>query len=168
MHNRLDELTIDHVYYDYGPGTHTTPYFERSLEESVPLIEATFDDPPAYPTTLTHYKTIETDYHVFGWDVSLDRNVREFSSLQNANGNGFEFVGSGSAVVTTPTRYLPFSWHEVTIETGSGTDVENIQANWLGKLTIPFEVGPDNQYDQYSPAEVQNPSTFHHVDVDID
>ena len=168
MHNRLDELAIDHLYYDYGPGTHTTPYFERSLEESVPLIEATFDNPPAYPTTLRHYKAIETDYDVFGWHVSLDRNVREFSSLQNANRNGFEFVGSGSAVVTTPTRYLPFSWHEVTIETGSGTDVRHIHATSHGTLVIPFEVGPDNQYDQYSPDEVENPRPFHHVDVDID
>jgi S-formylglutathione hydrolase FrmB len=36
FHTRLQRLGIHHVWDDYGPGTHTWPYWERDLRETLP------------------------------------------------------------------------------------------------------------------------------------
>jgi diacylglycerol O-acyltransferase / trehalose O-mycolyltransferase len=38
FHQRLRELGIGHVWNDYGPGTHTWPYWQRDLRETLPLM----------------------------------------------------------------------------------------------------------------------------------
>jgi S-formylglutathione hydrolase FrmB len=49
FHRRLLELHIGHVWGDYGPGTHSWPYWQRDLRESLPLMLAAFAQPPAAP-----------------------------------------------------------------------------------------------------------------------
>jgi S-formylglutathione hydrolase FrmB len=36
LHNRLRRLGIPHVWDDYGSGTHSWPYWERDLRETLP------------------------------------------------------------------------------------------------------------------------------------
>ncbi len=42
---RLEELGIPATIDDYGPGTHTWPYFERALHRSLPLLLEALGEP---------------------------------------------------------------------------------------------------------------------------
>jgi S-formylglutathione hydrolase FrmB len=41
LHQRLLALGIPHTFDDYGPGTHTWPYWQRDLQQSLPSILST-------------------------------------------------------------------------------------------------------------------------------
>jgi S-formylglutathione hydrolase FrmB len=49
LHQRLDSLAIPHTWRDYGPGTHTWPYWQRDLREELPQIMATIGAAAAAP-----------------------------------------------------------------------------------------------------------------------
>ena len=36
LHDRLDQLGIDHVFEDYGAGSHAWPYWQRDLRNTCP------------------------------------------------------------------------------------------------------------------------------------
>jgi S-formylglutathione hydrolase FrmB len=42
FHQRLLHLHISHVWDDYGPGTHSWPYWQRDLRQALPLLLAAF------------------------------------------------------------------------------------------------------------------------------
>jgi S-formylglutathione hydrolase FrmB len=41
LHERLLSLGIPHVWNDYGPGTHSWPYWQRDLREAIPSLMST-------------------------------------------------------------------------------------------------------------------------------
>jgi S-formylglutathione hydrolase FrmB len=45
LHRRLLDLGIPHIWDDYGPGTHSWPYWQRDLREALPSILATLRAP---------------------------------------------------------------------------------------------------------------------------
>ena len=45
LHNRLLSLGIPHTWDDYGPGTHSWPYWQRDLQRAVPSVLATLAGP---------------------------------------------------------------------------------------------------------------------------
>jgi S-formylglutathione hydrolase FrmB len=45
LHQRLLALGIPHIWDDYGPGTHTWPYWQRDLRQALPSILATLQGP---------------------------------------------------------------------------------------------------------------------------
>jgi S-formylglutathione hydrolase FrmB len=42
LHDKLTQLGIAHVYDDYGPGSHTWPYWQRDLRWALPSMMHTF------------------------------------------------------------------------------------------------------------------------------
>ena len=115
LHHRLEALGIDHTWDDYGPGTHTWPYWQRDLQQTLPSLRATFAHPPAAPSPFT-FTAAEGDYGAYGWDVRLDRAGLAFSTLAGAGPGGFRLRGAtGHATVTTGPLYKPRSPHTVTV-----------------------------------------------------
>jgi S-formylglutathione hydrolase FrmB len=45
FHQRLLALGIPHIWDDYGPGTHTWPYWQRDLRQALPSMLATLSPP---------------------------------------------------------------------------------------------------------------------------
>ena len=81
FHDRLDDVGIPHFFDDYGPGTHTWPYWARDLRATMgPLMDA-FAHPPARPARVT-YTSAEDAYGVYDWRVTMHRTAREFSTLK--------------------------------------------------------------------------------------
>ena len=108
FHNRLVALGIPSLYDNYGPGTHSWPYWSRDLQQSIGLIMADFGHPPPPPAEVT-YTTADPDYSVYGWRVAMHRPATEFSTLEDASSRGFTLAGSGSAASprlpsTSPVR----------------------------------------------------------------
>jgi S-formylglutathione hydrolase FrmB len=72
LHRRLEELGIDHVYDDYGPGAHTWPYWDAALAASLPRIAGVANERRDAPSTVDHL-AYEPRFSVWGHDVELDR-----------------------------------------------------------------------------------------------
>ena len=72
LHRRLEELGIEHVYDDYGPGAHTFPYWDASLAATLPGLVAAVASPRPLPATIEHVAW-EPRFSVWGHDVAIDR-----------------------------------------------------------------------------------------------
>jgi S-formylglutathione hydrolase FrmB len=164
LNDRLDALGIPHVWDDYGPGTHTAPYWARDLSEDLPLIMRTFRHPPAPPKKVS-FTSAEPSYETYDWRVRVDRAAMEFSTLLRANGRGFGLVGSGRALVITPRLYRPRSEHAVTIHGVAGTRRATLRADGSGRLHLRVTLGPSNPFPQYAPGAP--PSRFFRTTVSI-
>ncbi len=148
FHNRLDALGIPNYMDDYGPGTHSWPYWARDLQESIGTIMSDFAHPPPAPARIT-YTSADPTYSAFGWQVATHRTVREFSTLADAGRSGFTLEGSGTATVTTPALYRPR--RRYAIDDGHGHEV-TVRASRRGQLTVSVFLGPSNTVQEY-PAD---------------
>jgi S-formylglutathione hydrolase FrmB len=136
FHQKLSSLGIPHVWDDYGPGTHSWPYWQRDLRESLPFLTATFAHPPSPPPAVT-YTSAEGSYQVYGWRVSFKRTARVFSTLAHAGRSGFALTGPGNATVITPPVYAARSRHRVS---ASGQR-RSLRADGGGRLHIALALG---------------------------
>jgi S-formylglutathione hydrolase FrmB len=151
LHNRLNELAIPHVFDDYGAGGHAWYYWQRDLVQLVRDLPAVFADPPARPRSIT-YKTIDSDFSVYGWHVTIDRPALEFAKLGDATRRGFSLAGSGKAVVTTARIAKPGTTLLATVTTADGTkSTTPLTADGNGRVRVNVPLGPGNPDQEYSP-----------------
>ncbi len=136
FHERLAALGIPHVWDDYGPGTHTWPYWTRDLEQTLPDLLAVMEHPTAAPKQVT-YRSARPSYSVFGWSVDWHRAGLAFTRLQDAGRRGFVLEGAGAATVRTPGRHAASA--RVTVD---GAPVA-VTSDRRGRLTIPVDGGAD-------------------------
>jgi S-formylglutathione hydrolase FrmB len=112
-----------HVRYrfdDYGPGTHTWPYWARDLRQYLPRLARVFAHPPAR-SAATFYRTVAQTWSQWGWHVVNHRAARQaWNSLGHADARGFVLRTAAIATVTTPRYYRPGSTHRVHVSGGSG------------------------------------------------
>jgi S-formylglutathione hydrolase FrmB len=145
--------------YEYRPGdgAHTWVSWTGWLRNNhLPFALARMADPsptsaPLVPSPLPaafRYRSIAPAFSVFGYDVSAERDVREFLDLRGVSADGFEVQGSGRAVVTTAGRYVPGAAYVVD---GAGGPVQTLTADAAGRLVVPVDLGPSHQFEQYSP-----------------
>jgi S-formylglutathione hydrolase FrmB len=145
FHARLQALGIPSLFDDYGPGTHSWPYWTRDLQQSIGSIMTDFAHAPPAPARVT-YMSADATYSAFGWQVVTRRLVREFSILADAGTTGFTLKGSGSAIVSTPPVYRPRARYKVTFASGA-TQTE--RADRSGRLQIAVTLGPSNTVQEY-------------------
>jgi S-formylglutathione hydrolase FrmB len=144
MNARLDALKIPHFYDDYGAGDHSWPYWQRDLEQTLPMIMAGFAHPPASPSRVT-FTAAEPSYSVYGWSVSLTRPAMEFSTLSGADAHGFSLSGSGTARVVTPRDFVAGRAYQVTVAQPGRRGIRStLRANAGGRLRIEVPLGPGN------------------------
>jgi len=151
FHNRLGSLGIPSFYDNYGPGTHTWPYWTRDLQQSVAPIMADFAHPPPMPSRIT-YTIADAQYAVFGWQVTMHRNAEEFSTLEDADARGFALAGSGSGTVVTPPSYTPGASYTLTLRGDTVEKSSTETAGPDGRLHIDVPLGPPNPYQQDTAA----------------
>jgi len=150
MNDRLNVLGLPHVWQDYGPGSHDWPYWERDLKLTLPTFMSVFDSRPKPPSPFD-FEAVEPTFSAFGWTVRMKRSVLEFAELADANSDGFDLVGTGSAVVTTAPSYKPHSDHAVRVTNPDGAaSVSSVTADDQGRLSIPVDLGPSSTTQEYS------------------
>ena len=167
FHNRLDALDISHVWDDYGPGTHSFPYWNRSLERTLPMFMEVFAQHRADPSPFT-YRSIEASYEIYGWKVEMDRPVVEFSALEDVSPDGFRLSGSGAATVTSAPIYEPGRSYAVTLRNADGATTSDVIANGDGRLQLNVPLGAANLTQQYYTPTGGSPLTsVYSADVEI-
>ncbi len=160
MDARLTALSIDHVFEDYGNGSHTWPYWQDDLRTELPLLMATFADPPAPPTRFS-YVAIEDRYSDYGWRVRIDRLTTEFSRLEVRDATRFSLSGSGQAAVRTPPTLAAGEAYRVSTHGPNVDERLTLRANRRGSLRIPLVLGPANPDQQYTaPAQATGTNVF--------
>lgn len=148
--------------FDYREteGSHAWRWWSRWFEERhLPFLVERLADPspqtppePELPEEL-RYRSIAPAFEVWGYEVVVDRDVREFLDLRAVRDGGFEIQGSGTAVVTTAARYRPRASYVVD---GAGTGTQRLVADDRGRLRITVDLGPSHEHDQFtSPADAQ-------------
>jgi S-formylglutathione hydrolase FrmB len=144
FHNRLQSLGIASSIDDYGAGTHSWPYWSRDLRQSIDWVMAGFAHPGPAASQIT-YTSADAGYSVYGWQVSMHRGVREFSTLRGAGPSGFTLQGSGSATVITPAVYRRGVRYAVSV--GAQTLLEPPARD--GRLRIEVPLGPSDTVQEY-------------------
>lgn len=149
LHAQLTTLGLDHVWDDYGPGGHAWSFWQRDLEKTLPDILAAFATPPPQPATVA-FTSISNHYQVFGWQVSLQRPVLEFSTLSAANIDGFTLEGTGLATVRTPAVYQPLALYRVAAVGPDGPTELILPADATGSLVVPVSMGFASVFQQFT------------------
>jgi S-formylglutathione hydrolase FrmB len=83
FHARLRALGIPSYFDDYGPGTHSRPYWARDLRQSIAPLMHDFSHPLPAPARVT-YTSAEPSYAVYGWRVTLRPDVERFTTVARA------------------------------------------------------------------------------------
>ncbi|MBN1528909.1 MAG: esterase family protein [Thermoleophilaceae bacterium] len=138
LHHRLTALGIAHRWDDYGPGTHTWPYWARDLRQTLPALLAVLRHPPRPPARVS-YRSALPSYSVFGWRVAWHRGGLAFTRLVRASRRGFTLEGRGTAVVRTPAGFSRCP--RVTVD---GAAV-SARADRRGRLAIRARTGSDGK-----------------------
>jgi S-formylglutathione hydrolase FrmB len=166
FHRRLQTLGIPSTLHDYGPGTHSWPYWARDLRWSIGWIMAGFASPLPAPAAVT-YTSADSVYTVFGWRVVTHRRVREFSTLRDARAARFELQGSGSATVTTPARFRHHARYLVTSRSSGGTVNSIVRSDDSGRLTIRVALGPSDTVQEDTAVGLKPATTIYATRVTV-
>jgi hypothetical protein len=153
---RLDEVgyqgTVD---YRETEGSHAWRWWSRWLaDRHLPFaLERLADPAPGEPGTSAvptsfRYRSIADRFAVWGYDVEVDRDVREFLDLTEVTAGGFTVQGSGRAVVTTADRYRPGRAYQVD---GAAEAPTEVVADPEGRLRVIVDLGPSHAHEQFSP-----------------
>jgi hypothetical protein len=116
---------------------------------------ADFQHPVPVPKSFT-YQSDNPAYSIYGWQVTVKRDVTEFSTLDGGS-KGFALAGSGTATVTTPARYRKGARYTATIASASGTKSVVLKPR-RRRLTIALPLGPSNTVQEY-PLDGPNTDT---------
>jgi S-formylglutathione hydrolase FrmB len=162
FHERLDALGIEHVWDDYGPGTHNFSYWNHDLQETLPGLMQVFAEHRPAPSPFS-YRAIERRYEIYGWTVSMDRPAVEFSSLDDARASGFRLSGSGAGTVDTGPLYQPGATYVVTMRGESGAVSAAHVAGSDGRLHLDVPLGPANPAQQRFTPSGDSPLTAVHT-----
>jgi S-formylglutathione hydrolase FrmB len=167
FHDRLEALGIPSFYDAYGPGTHSWPYWTRDLQQSIDPLMADFAHPPATPARIT-YMAADAGYSVFGWRVAMHRTAEEFSTLEDADANGFALAGSGSAGVVTAPLFVPGARYAITLLGDTTSRSLTMTADPGGRLHVDVPLGPANPYQQYTASAEASGTQVYTTRVAID
>lgn len=151
FHDRLEALQIPSTYRDYGPGTHTWPYWARDLRDSIGPLMDVFAHPQPDPARFD-FRSSEDRFAVFGWDVRMVRPAREFAALRDAGAGGFSLAGSGAAQVLTPPVYGAGRRVLVAMSALHADTSAVATADGTGRLHLDVPLGPGNPAQQYTAA----------------
>lgn len=143
--------------YREGEGGHAWRWWMPWLRDRhLPFLLARLADPrpsgevePApTPPAGFRYRSVAEDFSVWGYQVTVTRDVREFLDLTDVGPGGFVIQGSGQAVVRTARIYTPGATYLVE---GTGGAARAIVAGNDGRLRIDVDLGPSHQFEQFTP-----------------
>jgi S-formylglutathione hydrolase FrmB len=134
LHDRLTGLGIPHVWQTAN-GTHTWPYWERYLRQTLPEFQQVFDGDVPTPAKV-NFRLPDNRWSAWGWTVQFDAaRPYDWTHLENADATGFSLTGKGLATVTTPAAYPPGKAYKA-----NGTPVT---ADAEGRLTFGVDLGAE-------------------------
>lgn len=155
--SRADDIAHEGVIdLRLADGGHQFAWWSRWLEErQLPFLLERLSGPvvvDATPRSQTpesfRYRSIAAAFSVWGTDVVVDRDVREFLDLRDVTAGGFRVRGSGTARVTTAPYFE--SGTTVRVLGASDSPAQLLVADDAGRITVPVDLGPSSGGDEFS------------------
>lgn len=142
----------------FADGAHQFTWWTPWLEDrQLPFLLERLADPRPQPAAASplpesfRYRSIRPAFSIWGYDVAVERDAREFLDLRAVTAGGFEVQGSGRATVVTAPRYRPQGTYVVAGTDGSPSE-QTVRADAAGRLTVDVDLGPSHTEDQFSDA----------------
>ena len=130
-------------YWHQWFGERHLPFLLEHLRDPQPLAQplATAGAPPPF-----RYRSVAAHFSVYGYEVEVERDVREFIELASVTAEGFAVSGSGKVTIKTAARYRPHGSYRISGATGVGSETE-VLADDGGRLRLVIDLGPSNQLE---------------------
>jgi hypothetical protein len=107
------------------------------------------EPPPAEaPREGFRYRSIAAELGAWGYEIAVERDVREFLDLRDVRAGGLVVQGSGRTTIRTAALYRSGQSYSIS---GAGGDEQVIAADAEGRLTFAVDLGPSHGFEQYSP-----------------
>ena len=139
FHGYLLAAGKKHHWDDYGPGTHSWPYWARELRTVAGPLMRRFAADVDRPARVT-FRAWESTWRQWGYRVSVRREARLAPvTLRGADADGFRLVGDGVARVRTPRDYRPRGRYRIRIGGRDGRTVR-ATADQAGRLRVRLDL----------------------------
>lgn len=157
--NRIAEVRdVDDAVLEYREteGGHSWNWWPLWLRERhLPFLLARTADPrptssfgllPMPPASF-RYRSIATDFAVWGYEVHVDRSVREFLDLRDVSDTGLTVQGSGHVTIRTAPRHQRGAAYVVS---GATEEDQSVVADGDGRIVIEVDLSPPHEDEQFS------------------
>lgn len=147
LHARLLTLGVPHTYEALNWGCHTDHMFQRQMAATFARFTQNFAQPT--PTTSTFdFRAFEPHFSVFDWTVKADpARAPEFLALHDVDATSFTITGSGLTRVVTAPLFRGARTVSVVV---NGVPTSEVRPDDSGRVTVPVDLGPANQIQQYT------------------
>lgn len=150
----LHDAGLEHHYDAYPQGGHNWWHWHDGLQTHAwPVITDLFarQDIPDIPNDF-HYRTIEPAFEIYGWEITVERDVVEFLTLDDVDAQDLTITGSGTVTVRTPPLYAPDTIYSLDISGSptAETNVPTVTADTAGRLQFAVTLGPSHQHQQFT------------------
>nr|WP_281385879.1 alpha/beta hydrolase family protein [Nocardioides luti] len=134
-----DAAHVAYTYDDYGPGTHSWPYWARDLEQYLPQLRKVVREHRTRPASVS-YRSVDKHWRQWGYRVRNHRSAaQDWSMLDDATRSRFTLVAANPATVRTPRAYRPGRTYTVSYRGGHGP--HRVVAGHRGRLTLKVVPG---------------------------
>ena len=139
MAGALAAANIRATVDDYGPGTHSFPYWQRDLHRAMPLILQALAHPAPDPAAWS-YRMGAAAIDVWGYHLAVRYPADGGQVIvEQRDATTISLGGTGTITLTTPPRYQPGRTYTVTLAPGAR---RHLQADAGGRLTFSATVAP--------------------------
>jgi len=126
-----------------SPGVHGANNDRVYAEKLVPWANQVFERGVVQPAAF-RFRSVDTEFSVWDYQVSVQRNGVEFLDMTDVarNGRSFQLRGSGVVTVLTPAEFTPGSSYQVTGTADNGDESQQtVIADDGGRLRIVVDLG---------------------------
>ncbi len=144
---------VAYFYETYPMGAHNWWHWQDGFQRAWPSMQKLFDAVLPPPATF-RYRSMESSFRIWGWNVEPRRRVVEFLQMRAVSTDGLELEGSGSVLLTSSPAYEPGRSYNIDA-TGPTAAVAPaaVLADAQGRLQFEVTLGPSHTQQQYTAAQ---------------
>ena len=128
-------------------GERELPFLLQRLSDPQPAGAPVAASPPRLPF---RYRSVQTAFSVYGYDIEVVRKAREVLDLSGVTEDGLTVRGSGRASIRTAALYTPRARYLVA---GEGEGERLVTAGPDGRLRLGVDLGKPHEDEQFTEAQ---------------
>ena len=149
----LSASGVPYFYEAYPMGGHNWWHWQEGFQLAWPSMQKLFDAVIPPPATF-RYRSVESPFRIWGWDVEARRSVVEFLQMRAVSTEGLELEGSGLVLLTTPPAYEPGRSYNIEAKGPTAAVAPAVVvADAQGRLQFEVTLGPSHTQQQYTAAQ---------------